>query len=672
MPVTKTTLAKSREDAQAQAEAAGYPVVLKVVSPDISHKSDAGGVKLNLNSRDEVGAAHDAILASCKQHVPGAKITGVAVQHMAPQGTEVIVGMTKDPQFGPVMMFGLGGVMVEVLKDVSFRLVPLEEKDASQMIGEIEGKPILDGVRGQPPADVAALKRAILSVSKFVEQHPEVAELDLNPMFAYPDGAIAVDAASSSRRPEMAVPGHRLDKMFNPEAVAVIGDKGPGYMWIHNNLPFQEKGGRLYSVQLDPKEIEGIEKLGVKNYTSLADLPEPVDYAVVAVPRNVAPYVLKDLIAAGAHGAGFFTSGFAETGEELGVKLQAQLVEMARAANFNLVGPNCMGLYLPKTGVRFNADAPVADDGKIGFLSQSGTHGIMFSLVAAANGLHLSRCASFGNAVILDVSDYVEYLMADDETEVIGMYVEGVKDGQRFFATLREAAKRKPVVVWKGGQTEAGSRATMSHTGSLAAPQAIWDGMMRQCGAITTNNLDETMDVMKALLRTKRPTGTGMALLAQTGGQSVSISDAFAKAGFRVPRFSDSTYAELASFFNIIGGSYQNPLDMGGTIQGNIETLDKIFKIVDADPNIDAIAMELSAMFAARQWKRHPETLDQMIDALAAHAERSAKPFVVILHPAHEAEYVAQISPKFHEKDLPLFASFERAAAALARVSFAG
>ena len=192
--VTDTTLATSSADAQTQADAAGYPVVLKVVSPDIAHKSDAGGVMLNLKSRDEVATAYEVILASCKQHVPGANIVGVAVQHMAPAGTEVIVGMTTDPQFGAVMMFGLGGIMVEVLKDVSFRLVPLEEKDADQMINEIKGRPILDGVRGQPASDVKALRQTILKVSEFVQAHPEVQELDLNPIFAYADGAIAVDA----------------------------------------------------------------------------------------------------------------------------------------------------------------------------------------------------------------------------------------------------------------------------------------------------------------------------------------------------------------------------------------------------------------------------------------------------------------------------------------------
>ncbi len=194
VPVTMTTLATSPDEAVTQADAAGYPVVLKVVSPDISHKSDAGGVKLNLKDPGEVRAAYAAIIENCSKHVPGARITGVAVQFMAPQGTEVIVGMTTDAQFGPVMMFGLGGIMVEVLKDVSFRLVPLEEKDATQMLSEIKGKAILDGVRGQPAADLAALKHAILKVSDFVQAHPEVQELDLNPMFAYADGAIAVDA----------------------------------------------------------------------------------------------------------------------------------------------------------------------------------------------------------------------------------------------------------------------------------------------------------------------------------------------------------------------------------------------------------------------------------------------------------------------------------------------
>lgn len=194
VPATATSLATSPAEAKQQAEAMGFPVVLKIVSPDIAHKSDVGGVKLNLKDGDAVAAAYDEIIANSKKAEPNANILGVSVQQMAKPGTEVIVGMTTDPQFGPVMMFGLGGVMVEVLKDVAFRLIPLEEKDARQMLTDIKGKAILDGVRGNPPADLDALTETILKVSKFVEQHPEVRELDLNPVFAYDKGAMAVDA----------------------------------------------------------------------------------------------------------------------------------------------------------------------------------------------------------------------------------------------------------------------------------------------------------------------------------------------------------------------------------------------------------------------------------------------------------------------------------------------
>jgi acyl-CoA synthetase (NDP forming) len=172
----------------------GFPAVLKIVSPQITHKSDVGGVALGLTSADDVRAAFDRIVASAKQHVPNATIDGVAVQRMEPQGIEVIVGVTKDPQFGPVLMFGLGGVLVEVLKDVAFRVIPIEQRDAQQIIEDIKGYPVLQGYRGQAPADMSALQALLLKVSSFIEAHPEVAELDLNPVFAYKDGAIAVDA----------------------------------------------------------------------------------------------------------------------------------------------------------------------------------------------------------------------------------------------------------------------------------------------------------------------------------------------------------------------------------------------------------------------------------------------------------------------------------------------
>jgi len=192
--VTQARLATSADEAVAAAEEFGYPAVLKVVSGDIAHKSDVGGVELGLGDGDAVRAAYDRIMSSVKAAEPDAHVGGVSVQQMADPGVEVIIGMTTDPQFGPVLAFGLGGIMVEVLKDVAFRIVPLEPRDAGQIVREIKGYPVLEGVRGQPGADLDALEAMILEVSAFAEAHPEIAELDLNPVFARPDGAIAVDA----------------------------------------------------------------------------------------------------------------------------------------------------------------------------------------------------------------------------------------------------------------------------------------------------------------------------------------------------------------------------------------------------------------------------------------------------------------------------------------------
>ena len=194
IPVVTARLARTRGEAITAAREAGFPVVLKVVSNDITHKSDVGGVKLNLTDADAVAAAFDAILSAAKAAVPTASIDGVSVQKMAAPGVEVIIGMNTDPQFGPVLMFGLGGVLVEVLEDVVFRIIPIAPRDARQMVREIKGFKLLQGYRGQPPSDVAALESLLLKVSSFIDAHPEVAELDLNPVFAYPDGAVAVDA----------------------------------------------------------------------------------------------------------------------------------------------------------------------------------------------------------------------------------------------------------------------------------------------------------------------------------------------------------------------------------------------------------------------------------------------------------------------------------------------
>ncbi len=460
----------------------------------------------------------------------------------------------------------------------------------------------------------------------------------------------------------------RLDRALNPRTVAVVGDKkAMGYMWLNCMSAFK---GKVYSVQVDPNEIPGIEEMDVPNYKSLTEIPDEIDYVVCAVPRPVAPRIVADCVAKKVGAVGLFTSGFAETETDDGVAAQEQITTIAREGGLLLIGPNCMGVYNRRLGVRHSTDQPAGDPGSVGFISQSGTHCINFSLVGAEHGIKCSKTVSFGNAVVLDAPDYIDYLANDAETQVIAMYIEGVKDGRRFLASLREAAKRKPVVVWKGGVTGAGSRAVYSHTASLATAPAIWDAAMRQAGVVQTESLDDTIDAVKALTFAGQTTGRRMGLIAMTGGQSVVITDAFEREGLEVPLLTAASYEKLSGFFNIIGGSYRNPLDAGGTIgmgfvPGNLL---KLFDILEDDENVDAVAMEVGATFIARRMRQNPAMMDQLVDVLASQKQRSAKPFLAIAHQAHVEDVMIELRKKLLDRGVATFGSFTAAAKAFARV----
>jgi acyl-CoA synthetase (NDP forming) len=459
----------------------------------------------------------------------------------------------------------------------------------------------------------------------------------------------------------------RLDRAFNPRTVAVVGDKkAMGYMWLNCMKTFP---GSLYSVQVDPNEIPGIEALGVKNFASLKDIPEDIDYVVCAVPRPVSARIIADCVEKKVGAVALFTSGFAETETEEGIAVQDQITKLAKDGNMLLIGPNCMGIYNRRLGVRHSTDQAAGDSGNVGFISQSGTHCINFSLVGAEHGIKCSKTVSFGNAVILDASDYVDYLAQDAETEVIAMYIEGTKDGRRLLRSLKEAARRKPVVVWKGGVTGAGSRAVYSHTASLATAPAVWDAAMRQAGVIQTEGLDDTIDTVKALVYARPTTGIRMGLIAMTGGQSVVITDTFEREGLEVPLLTAASYEKLAGFFNIIGGSYRNPLDAGGTIgMGFIPAnLQKLFDILEEDENVDAVAMEVGATFIARRMRDNPAIMDAFVDTLAKQREASRKPFLAIAHPGHVEDVMIEMRRKLLDRSVATFTSFQAAARAMSR-----
>jgi acyl-CoA synthetase (NDP forming) len=676
VPIVQTRLARTPEEAVKLAREIGFPVVLKIVSPQIVHKSDIGGVKLGLASAQEVETAFAAIAAATRRAEPQAAIDGVSVQPLAKPGVEVIIGAITDPQFGPTLMFGLGGVHVEVLKDVAFRLAPLTPRDAQQMLQEIKGLPLLQGHRGQPPVNLEALEKTLLQVSHLLETHPEIKELDLNPLFAYPDGCLAVDARivlkEPGSNPQLLTPNIDLQqafaRAFNPRTVAVVGDKkAMGYMWLRSQSTFT---GKVYSVQIDEQEIPGITALGVPNFRSLAEIPDEIDYVIGAVPRQIVPRIVTDAVAKKVGGMMFFTSGFSEVGDELGIKLEKEATQIARQGGLALIGPNCMGIYNPKLGLRNYPDLLAGEEGNVGFIGQSGTHTITFSLTAPTRGVKISKAVSFGNAAVLDVADYLEYFAQDEQTKIIGMYLEGVRQGRRFFSLLREITPKKPVVIWKGGKAEGGQRAISSHTGSLATSPAVWEAMVRQAGAISVTTFDELLDAIQLLLFAKPTTGSGVGLIAMTGGPSVVITDAFESAGLEVPVLTESSYAELATFFTVVGGSYRNPLDSGHTIGMGLATtnLERLFDILDRDAHISAIVMDTGAGLMAGRWREHPENLMALLNTCATFAQRSAKPFLTILQPfAFEASLV-EVREKFHQRGIATFPNHERAAWALRRV----
>ncbi len=430
-------------------------------------------------------------------------------------------------------------------------------------------------------------------------------------------------------------------------------------MWLRAQSCFK---GKLYSVQIAAEEIEGIKALGVENYTSLLDIPEPIDLAIVAVPRAVSLAVLEDCIRKGVAAAHFFTSGFSETDTQEGIELEHLLTGKAEEVGFHLIGPNCMGIFNPKVGIRQSPEQYSGVAGTVGFIAQSGTHAIAFAREAHLEGVDINKSVSFGNGVVLDSTDYLEYFGGDPEIRAIGMYLEGVKDGRRFLNTLREVCARKPVVVWKGGRTVEGARAIASHTGSLAMPLAIWKAAVRQCGAINVNSMEELIDTVKALLCLPPVGGDRVAVVGGSGGQSVAVADVFAEAGLRLPLLAQESYDELAKFFTLIGGSYRNPVDTGNT---NRREMRRILEILQRDTNTDSIVFLATVRFG------NPEQLETQVNSLIDIRGSTSKPVMAILYYAFSPQEVQQAGgtmQRLQSAGVPTFLGLERGARALRNV----
>ena len=414
------------------------------------------------------------------------------------------------------------------------------------------------------------------------------------------------------------------------------------------------------------------EVLDLPCYPSLQAIPGVVDHVVVSIPAESALALLDDCAAKGVKSVHFFTAGFSETGDAERAELERAMLSKARAGGFRIIGPNCVGLFVPKSRLVAGAGMTL-EPGPVAFISQSGGHAHDLPYYGGPRGLRFSKVVSYGNALDVDESELLEYFSQDPETEIIAAYIEGVRDGRRFLAALREAAVRKPVVIYKGGTTEAGRRAAHGHTASLTSSLAVFDALCRQVNAIQVEDVDSLTDVLVALrFVSPLPRGTGVALVGTGGGPSVLASDEMEKAGLRLPSLSPEVQAELRQLLPLAGAIFSNPVD--ATTLLSPQAISATMRVLGRVPEIDMLIYHLGFHPVSRWGGGRLSSaifLQAMIDALREAQRATGKPVLLALRPAPDPDGTKDFlaaQEAFVGAGFPVFHSLRQAATAMARV----
>jgi len=566
IPVPKEGVATTPTQAAKLATAMGYPVVLKIVSPQILHKTEAGGVLVGLRTSAEVRKGFAKILANAKKYDRKAEIHGVQVQQMVGGGQEVIIGAVTDPSFGKLVAFGLGGVLVEVLKDVTFRLAPASKDEALSMLDGIQAAEILKGVRGAKGVHRAALATTIQNVSKLIADFPEIAEMDLNPVFATDKGAIAADVRividanppAPRFRPKHEDIVRDMNRIMKPDAVAVIGASGEtGKIGnsVMKNLINGGYQGKIYPINPSADEI-----MGLKAYKSVKDVPGTIDVAVFAIP---AKFVAGALIECGEKkipGAVLIPSGFAETGN---VEGQKEIQAIGRKYGVRLMGPNIYGFYYTWKNLCATFCTAYDVKGHAALSSQSGGIGMAIIGFSRSAKMGVSAIVGLGNKSDIDEDDLLTFFEQDDNTHIIAQHCEDLKDGRAFAEVAKRVSKKKPVVMLKAGRTTLGARAASSHTGALAGNDKIYDDVLRQSGVIRARALRELLEYARALPVLPTPKGENVVIITGAGGSGVLLSDACVDNGLKLmamPPDLDQAFRKFIPPFGAAG----NPVDITG------------------------------------------------------------------------------------------------------------
>ena len=566
IPVPKEGVASSAAEAAKIATGMGFPVVMKIVSPDILHKTEAGGVMVGVKTAAEVEKNYETILANAKKYKSDARIEGIQVQQMLLGGQEVIVGAVTDGSFGKLVAFGLGGVLVEVLKDITFRLAPATKQDALSMLDGIQAHEMLKGVRGSDPANRDAIADIIVNVSRLITDFPEIAEMDLNPVFATKRDAIAADVrivVDFAPKPPRPRPQHddivrQMNRIMKPKAVAVIGasaENGKIGNSVMKNLINGGYKGEIYPIHPKADEI-----MGKKVFKSVKDVPGEIDIAVFAIPASLVAPALVECGEKKIVGAILIPSGYAETGN---MKGQEEIQAIGQKYGIRLMGPNIYGFYYTHANLCATFCTAYDVKGSAALSSQSGGIGMAIIGFSRSAKMGVSAIVGLGNKSDIDEDDLLTFFEQDDNTEIIAQHCEDLKDGRAFADVARRVSKKKPVVVLKAGRTSAGAKAASSHTGALAGDDKIYEDVFNQSGVIRARSLRDMLEFARGIPVLPIPKGENIVIITGAGGSGVLLSDACVDnklSLMTIPPDLDAAFRKFIPPFGAAG----NPVDITG------------------------------------------------------------------------------------------------------------
>ena len=562
LPVVEESVATAVDEAVAAAEGIGFPVVLKGLGSRLLHKTELGLVCTNLHTPAAVREAAEHIIK-----LGDDRLEGLLVQRHIQAQRELMAGMVRDPQFGPVLMFGIGGVLTEALSDTTCRVLPISTDDAFDMMDSIQATALLDAFRGEPAVDRQGLADLLLGLADVALATPEIAEIDLNPLLIERDGGVKVVDALVTCRPVPAqtdtvepVAPADIRRLFYPRRIAFIGASAQFGKWGHMLLVNTVGGG--FDGEIFLVNPRGGKIAGRTVYPSVADLPDAIDLAVVTIPAHLVAGLIPQFKQKGIRNVLLITSGFGETGQE-GLTLEKNLVRQARQAGILILGPNTMGICNPH--IQFYCTGspvrPIAGDTAV--VAQSGNMGTQLLAFAEQQGIGIRCFAGSGNEAMLTIEDFLEGFEQDELTRTVMLYVESVKQGRRFFENARRLSRRKPIMLLKGGQSQAGNRAAASHTGAMASDTAVFNAMCRQAGIVKVDRPMELLDLSAAFSSLPLPESNRVAIMTLGGGWGVVTADLCNQNGIEVPPLDEAVIARIDTMLPPYW-SRTNPVDLVG------------------------------------------------------------------------------------------------------------